>query len=156
VNEVSERAKLKVAQVQLKKGSLSDAILNFRDLLRRSDRRSILCGAAVGLGDARILEMKKANNMTSSGIRDALESYLEAVVLYFPEGGDPAAIASHQTALIKAAQYAEALMTNSKEKEQEGFHSLARDLYRDITSSYPGTETAKKAQDALKKLSQAQ
>ncbi len=151
VKEVEEVAKLKVAENQLEKGDMIQAKITFNELLRRSKSRSVLCGAAVGLGDTQIKEMEAINRTSADGLRDALESYLEAVVLHFPAPGDSPL--SHQDALVKAAQCAEKLMKVDG-KNSEGYLTVTRDLYRDIKSTYPQSEWAKKADVALQRLSE--
>ena len=150
VKSVSERAKLAIAQEQLAKGELVPAKMAFMELLRSKDRAT-LCGAACGQGDALMKEMG-ADRKTVEGLREALENYLHAVVKYFPAQVDPKE--PYQEAILSAAQCAEALMKLSakNQKAQEGFRTLARDLYRDIQTYFPGSEAAKKAATAITKL----
>ena len=81
----------------------------------------------------------------------ALETYLRAAVLYFPAEGDPTE--PHQEALLRAAECAQEisalLKKDSKSKDtktQEGFSVVARDLLRELTTTYKDSPTARKAE----------
>ncbi len=156
VKPVAEAAKLAIARGQLETDTVQ-AKITFVDLLRGSKDRSILCGAAQGLGDAQLKEMKGEKSIDA--LREALESYLKAEVLYFPAQGEPND--AHQAALLRGAQCAEeisqlAAKDGGKEKKnariQEGFRAVAKDLYRELKAVYPKSEGARKADQALNRL----
>jgi hypothetical protein len=157
VKEVADEANLALAQESLAKGdsgSIVQAKMMFNAVLRSSKNRAILCGAAQGLGDTQLKEMGAKE--TADGLRDCLESYLRAAVLYFPASGD--AQEPHQTALLSGAKVAEKLMkyvaANEKKnvRAQEGYRNVARDLYREIENVYPRSEAAKQARAAIGRL----
>ena len=157
LKDVADEAKLSLAQELLAKGdsgSIVQAKMMFNEVLRSSKNRAILCGAAQGLGDTQLKEMGAKE--TPDGLRDCLESYLRAAVLYFPASGDPQE--PHQAALLSGAKVAEKLMkfvatTEQKNvRAQEGYRSVARDLYREIENVYPRSDAAKQARAAIGRL----
>jgi hypothetical protein len=152
VKRVADASKLAMAMIQLDKDPVQ-AKITFNDLLNTSKDRMILCGAARGLGDALVKEMK--GDKTMDGLRLALESYLRAEVVYFPARGDPTE--AHQAALLSGAQCSEQIsQMASKDKKsskvQEGFRTLAKDLYKELKAVYPKSEGARKSEAALSRL----
>lgn len=159
VKSVSDAARLGLAEATLSGGNTVQAKIEFNGLLRDAADRPTQCGAARGLGDTLVKEMKGEQN--AEGLREALESYLRAVVSYFPADGDPTE--PYQEALFSAARCAEDLMNLSKKgdpkktdpRAPEGYRVIARDLYQDLISGYPGTDGARKAAEAVRRLGPA-
>jgi hypothetical protein len=157
VGVVADMAKLGLAQIQLASGQIVPAKMTFNRLLRESKESIVKCSAHRGLGDAQMKEMQ-ASRTTADGLREALESYLRAVVICFPAEGDSPE--PYQQALLGAGACAEEMVAfckkdpkNQKDaKPQDEYRKLARDLYNDVLHYFPQSEAAKKAREALGKL----
>ena len=152
VKRVSDQAKLGLARLLFAAGDPINAKIGFKELMTGSKDRSVLCAAALGLGEAQLKEIGEPSAGNAEGLRDALDTFLRAGVLYFPSDSDAAD--AHQAALLKAGQVAAQLFVVFKKdaKKAEAYRALAQDLYQDVQRTYPRTAAAKAAQTEMAKL----